>query len=142
MPHHKEQRFLPYSARQMYNLVVDVRHYPEFLPWVMAMRVRSETDSETVADMIVGFKQLREQFTSRVIKFDGQRVEIDYLDGPLKELNNVWQFTDVDGGCTVDFEVSFAFKNRVFQAIAGQFFDSALRKMIAAFETRAKALYG
>lgn len=142
MPHHKEQRFLPYSAQQMYDLVVDVRRYPEFLPWVIAMRVRSETNAETIADMIVGFKQLREQFTSRVLKDDGRRVEIDYLDGPLKELHNVWQFSDADGGCTIDFEVKFAFKNRVFQALAGQFFDAALRKMIAAFEARAQQLYG
>lgn len=142
MPHHKEQRFVPYSAQQMYDLVVDVRRYPEFLPWVMAMRVRSESADETIADMIVGFTHLREQFTSRVVKQNGRRVEIEYLDGPLKELHNVWQFSDTDGGCTIDFEVKFAFKNRVFQAIAGQFFDAALRKMIAAFETRAQALYG
>jgi coenzyme Q-binding protein COQ10 len=142
MPHHKEQRFLPYSAQQMYDLVVDVRRYPEFLPWVMAMRVRTESEHEIVADMIVGFTHLREQFTSRVVKLDGRRVEIDYLDGPLKELHNVWQFSNADGGCLIDFEVKFAFKNRVFQAIAGQFFDAALRKMIAAFETRAQALYG
>ena len=133
---------MPFTAQQMYDLVVDVRRYPEFLPWVMAMRVRSDSEAETIADMIVGFKQLREQFTSRVIKDDGRRVEIDYLDGPLKELHNLWLFTDVDGGCTIDFEVQFAFKNRVFQAIAGQFFDAALRKMIAAFETRAHHLYG
>ena len=142
MAHHKEQRFLPFTAQQMYDLVVDVRRYPEFLPWVVAMRVRSESEAETIADMVVGFKQLREQFTSRVIKSNGQKVEIDYLDGPLKELHNVWLFADVDGGCTIDFEVKFTFKNRVFQAIAGQFFESALRKMIAAFETRAQALYG
>lgn len=142
MPHHKEQRFLPFSAMQMYNLVVDVRKYPEFLPWVIAMRVRSENDAETIADMVVGFKQLREQFTSRVIKQSGHRVEIDYLDGPLKELHNIWLFNDTDGGCIIDFEVQFSFKNRVFQALAGQFFDAALRKMIAAFESRAQQLYG
>ena len=142
MPHHREVRSLPYSAQQMYDLVVDVRRYPEFLPWVIAMRVRGDSATETIADMIVGFKQLREQFASRVVKASPHRVEIDYLDGPLKELHNVWIFTDTDTGCSIDFEVSFAFKNRVFQALAGQFFESALRKMINAFETRAHQLYG
>ena len=143
MPRHHEVRDLPFSAEQMFGLVTDVARYPEFLPWVVAMRVRSETATETVADMIVGFKGLRESFTSRVVKQPPSRVEVDYLDGPLKHLNNVWRFADLPGGgCRVDFVVDFAFRNRMFEALAGQVFDKALRRMIAAFEDRARALYG
>jgi coenzyme Q-binding protein COQ10 len=141
--HHREQRDLPYSAEQMYDLVADVRRYPEFLPWVVGMRVRKDGETETIADMIVGFKSLREQFTSRVVKEPTSRICVDYLDGPLKELHNEWRFEDrADGGSTVDFEVAFTFRNRVFQALAGQFFETALIRMIGAFEQRAHALYG
>jgi coenzyme Q-binding protein COQ10 len=96
-----------------------------------------------VADMIVGFKGVKESFTSRVIKNRPDHVRVDYLDGPLKHLHNEWAFRDDgQGGVLVDFEVEFEFKNRLFEMLAGQFFDKALRKMIGAFETRAAALYG
>jgi len=127
----------------MYDLVEDVARYSEFLPWVIATRVKSDNETEMVADMVVGFKQLREKFTSRVQKVHNQRIEVEYLDGPLKNLENVWQFaSDGQGGCTVDFYVSFTFKNRLFETLAGQYFDRAFRKMFGAFETRADALYG
>tara|TARA_R110000782_G_scaffold78276_5_gene155159 strand:- start:40929 stop:41405 length:477 start_codon:yes stop_codon:yes gene_type:complete len=143
MPRHSETRHLPYSPEQMFDLVADVEAYPQFLPWVSAMRVRSNSDTEMVADMIVGFKGLRESFTSRVRKVRPHSVHVDYLDGPLKHLSNDWQFRpDGEGGVLVDFEVDFAFKNRLFEMLAGQMFDKALRKMIGAFETRAAALYG
>lgn len=143
MAHHHERRELPFSAQQMYRLVADVDRYPEFLPWVIGTRIRSDSDTEMLADMIVGFLNLRETFSSRVRKTPGRRIEVDYLDGPLKELNNVWIFEDASGGgCIVDFTVDFTFRNRVFQTIAGQFFDKALRKMTDAFIARAEALYG
>lgn len=143
MPKHSETRRLPYTPEQMFDLVADVKRYPEFLPWVSAMRVRQDSDTATLADMIVGFKGLRETFTSKVVKKHPQEVRVDYLDGPLKHLHNLWHFrSDGQGGVLVDFEVEFAFKNRLFEALAGQVFDSALRKMIGAFETRAAALYG
>lgn len=142
MPHHHERRELPFSTEQMYALVADVKRYPEFLPWVIAMRLRSDSETETLADMIVGFKNLRETFASRVIKVPEERIEVDYLDGPMKHLHNVWLFEDgKDGGCTVDFTVDFSFRNAVFEALAGQFFDRALTKMTDAFITRAEDLY-
>ena len=143
MPKHQEVRALPYSATQMYDLVTDVARYAEFLPWVSAVRVRSNSETEMVADLIVGFKALKERFTSRVTKERASRVHVDYIEGPLKFLRNEWVFESDDaGGCRVDFMVEFAFKNRLFEALAGQMFDHALRRMIGAFETRAHALYG
>jgi coenzyme Q-binding protein COQ10 len=134
---------LPYSAEQMFDLVADVARYQEFLPWVVATRVRSDSETEMVADMLVGFKQLREKFTSRVVKQRPDRIEVHYLDGPMKDLDNRWLFRPLpDGGCEVDFCVEFTFRNAVFEALAGQYFDRAFRKMVAAFETRAHALYG
>ena len=142
MPRHHEKRLLPYGADAMYDLVADVARYGEFLPWVSAVRVRSDSETEMIADLIVGFKSLRENFTSRVVKSRPRSIHVDYLDGPLKYLRNEWSFEPTPGGCMVDFSVDFAFKNRIFEAIAGQVFDTALRKMINAFETRAHALYG
>lgn len=142
MPRHEEQRALPYSAAQIFDMVADVRRYPEFLPWVVAMRVRSDSERESIADMIVGFKALREKFTSRVVKQPKTALQIDYLDGPLKYLHNEWRFTDTADGCLVDFSVDFQFRNRIFEALAGQFFELALRRMISAFEARAAVLYG
>jgi coenzyme Q-binding protein COQ10 len=142
MPKHSETRHLPYTAEQMFDLVADVKRYPEFLPWVSAMRVRKDGDTETLADMIVGFKGLRETFTSRIEKLRPERIAVDYVDGPLKYLRNDWAFRPEEGGCAVDFTVDFAFKNRMFEMLAGQVFGTALRRMIGAFETRAAALYG
>lgn len=143
MPKHSETRALPYTPEQMFDLVADVGRYGEFLPWVSAIRVRSNNDTQMIADMIVGFKGLRETFTSKVDKQRPSEIHVDYLDGPLKYLHNDWRFRpDGEGGSLVDFSVDFAFKNRVFEMLAGQVFDRALRKMIGAFETRAAELYG
>lgn len=142
MPKHNETRRLPYTPEQMFDLVADVTAYPEFLPWVSAIRVRSNNETDMLADMIVGFKGLRETFTSRVVKERPDHVHVDYVDGPLKHLSNDWRFRpDGEGGVIIDFEVDFAFKNRMFEMLAGQVFDRALRKMIGAFEARAAELY-
>lgn len=143
MPGIRETRRLPYSAEQMFDLVADVARYPEFLPWVVATRVRSDDGDEIIADMLVGFKALREKFTSRVLKQRPDRLEVIYVDGPMRDLDNVWHFRALpDGGCEIDFCVDFSFKNKMFEMLAGQYFDRAFRKLVAAFETRADELYG
>ena len=143
MPGIRETRTLPYSAEQMFDLVADVARYPEFLPWVVAARVKTDDGREMVADMLVGFKALREKFTSRVIKDRPNRLEVIYIDGPMRDLDNIWRFIPrADGGCEIDFCVDFSFKNMMFEMLAGQYFDRAFRKMVAAFDDRAHALYG
>lgn len=142
MPGIHEVRRMPYSAEQMFDLVADVARYHEFLPWVVGTRVRSNSDTEMIADLLVGFNALREKFTSRVIKQRATRIEVIYLDGPMRDLDNVWQFREVEGGCEVDFMVKFTFRNAMFEKLAGQYFDRAFRKMVGAFENRAEALYG
>ena len=143
MPRHAETRHLPYTPEQLFDLVADVPRYPQFLPWVAAVRVRSDGATEMVADVAVGFKALRERFTSRVVKDRPNTIRVDYVDGPLKYLRNDWTFrSDGAGGTQLDFAVDFAFRSRLFEAIAGQMFDRALRRMIGAFEARAAELYG
>ena len=143
MPRHSETKHLPYTPEQMFELVADVARYDEFLPWVVAVRVRSSSEAETVADLVVGFSAFKERFTSRVTKLRPERIVVDYIEGPLKYLKNEWRFEAAeDGGTKVCFSVDFAFKSRVFEALAGAMFDRALRRMTGAFEERAAALYG
>lgn len=143
MPGIRETRQMPYSAERMFDLVADVDRYGEFLPWVIATRVRSDSETEMVADMLVGFKSLREKFTSRVEKRRAEEIRVHYLDGPLKDLDNVWVFRPVgEDTCEIDFTVDFTFRSPLFEKLAGQYFDKAFRKMVAAFEERANALYG
>ena len=143
MPRHSETRYLPYSPEQLFELVADVARYDEFLPWVVAVRIRSSSETEMVADLVVGFNAFKERFTSRISKQRPSRIDVDYVEGPLKFLHNEWRFEPVaDGGTQVHFSVDFAFRSRIFEALAGQMFDRALRRMTGAFETRAAALYG
>lgn len=143
MPRHSETRHLPYTPEQLFELVADVQNYDEFLPWVVAVRVRSSSETETVADLVVGFNAFKERFTSRVVKDRPDKICVDYVDGPLKYLHNEWSFGRAsDGGTNLHFSVDFAFKSRLFETIAGSMFDRALRRMTSAFEQRAAALYG
>ena len=143
MPRQTETRQMPNTPEQMFDLVADVKRYQEFLPWVAATRVRSDSESLMIADLVVGFRAIKETFTSRVEKQRPTRIHTEYIEGPLKYLQNSWAFKpDGKGGTEIDFCVDFAFKNRLFESLAGQMFDRALRRMIGAFEDRAHALYG
>ena len=143
MPRHSETRYLPYTPEQMFDLVADVKRYQEFLPWVAATRIRSDSETLMIADLVVGFKSIKETFASRVTKQRPGSLKVQYIEGPLKYLHNDWAFSpDGKGGTKIDFCVDFAFRSRIFETLAGQMFDRALRRMIAAFEERAHRLYG
>lgn len=143
MPRHTETRNISYTPEEMFDLVADVKRYQEFLPWVAATRVRSDSETLMVADLVVGFRSLKETFASRVTKDRPHSIHVDYIEGPLKFLHNSWKFRpDGKGGTDIDFCVDFAFRSRIFESLAGQMFDRALRRMIGAFEDRAHELYG
>jgi coenzyme Q-binding protein COQ10 len=143
MPVHKEKRVLPYTPAQLYELVVDIERYPEFLPWCMGARIRTREEDLIVADLIIGFKMFRESFTSRVSHQRPDRIDVAYTDGPFKYLNNHWIFNELgDGKTEIDFYVDFEFRSRILQAAIGAVFNEAVKKMIAAFEARAKQLHG
>lgn len=143
MPAHRESRRMAHAPEQLFDLVADVGRYPEFLPWVVATRIRDRTPAGFTADMVVGFRMLRERFTSRVTLDRPRLVHVDYVTGPLKYLKNDWGFRPApEGGTIVDFAVEFEFRNPLFQKVAGAFFHEAFRSMVAAFERRACALYG
>lgn len=142
MPKHSETRRLPYSAAQMFDLVADVDRYDEFLPWIQATRVLGRDANVVTAELVVGFKMVRERFTSRVTLDRPSRIHVDYISGPLRYLKNDWVFRDTPQGCEIHFTVDFEFRNFLFERLAGAFFGEAFRRMVASFEARARAVYG
>lgn len=143
MPTHAEKKNLPYRPEQLFDLVADVEKYPEFLPWCIASRVTRYEGDVLYADLVIGYKMLREKFGSRVTLEAPDHIHVEYLDGPMKHLSNHWRFIrEPDGSCTIDFYVDFQFKNAVFQKLVDVFFNEAVKRMVHAFEKRAEDLYG
>lgn len=148
MPKFETTRFVRHTPEQMFALVADVERYPQFLPLCEALTVRSRKEREgktiLVADMTVGYKAIRETFTSQVLlKPDENIIEVKYLDGPFKYLTNIWRFEpSADGGSEVIFFIDYEFKSRVLGALMGTIFDRAFRMFAEAFEKRADQIYG
>ncbi|HCP01237.1 MAG: ubiquinone-binding protein [Alphaproteobacteria bacterium] len=151
MPSHKEIRPLPYTPDQLFALVADIESYPEFLPWCLAARnrKREQNAAEEIvwSELVVGFKLIRERFSSKVTlapQRNGRnaRIDVEYVDGPLKYLRNHWIFVPHDdGSCEIDFYVEFEFRNRIFEKMIGALFHEAISRMVGAFEKRAGDLY-
>ena len=144
MATHAEKRVLHHSPEQLFDLVADVERYPDFLPWCIGARIRSRQENVLIADLIIGFKGIREKFTSEVTTDQAtMRIDVAYRDGPFKYLNNHWIFNaQPDGSCEIDFFVDFEFRSRLLQRIIGLLFNEAVRRMVSAFEARADQLYG
>jgi coenzyme Q-binding protein COQ10 len=144
MPTHAEKRHLPYRPEQLFDMVADVERYPEFLPWCVGARVRSRVDNLIVADLMIGFRMIRERFTSKVtLNRPENRIDVAYTEGPFRYLNNHWIFEpDGQGGTLLDFYVDFEFRSLLLQKVIGVVFNEAVRRMVGAFEARAKHLYG
>lgn len=152
MTRHHEEKYLPFSPVQMFDLVADVARYPEFLPWTAAARIRSRlpvAGGEVMeADLVISFKLFREKFGSRVTLLPGERrILTEYLDGPFRHLKSVWSFaegTTPDGrpGCKVVFDVDFEFRNAILAGVIGLVFNEAMTRVVRAFEARAHVLYG
>lgn len=144
MATHAEKRVLSHSPDHLFDLVADVERYPEFLPWCIGARVRNRREHVLIADLIIGFKGIRESFSSEVtLDRTAMRIDVVYREGPFKYLNNHWIFNaQPDNGCEIDFFVDFEFRSRLLQRIIGMLFNEAVRRMVSAFETRADDLYG
>jgi coenzyme Q-binding protein COQ10 len=140
---HHVSRILPYSPDQLFDLVGDVARYPEFVPWITAMRVDptrnlGEGRSTLFAEAGVGFSFLKEQFGTNVMRDSaGRKIEVTLVSGPFKRLHNVWA-----SGCEVVFDIDFEFKAKVLDLLLKANFGLAVDRLIACFESRARALYG
>jgi coenzyme Q-binding protein COQ10 len=138
---HHETRLVPYPAELMYAVVSDVEKYPQFLPWVVALRVLSRRENGLTAEMAVGYGGLRERYTSDVqLDPEARTIDVVEIKGPFKTLENHWRFTPKDDGCEVEFSIAFEFNNRLLHGVAGHAFEKVLLKMADAFEARAAAL--
>ena len=143
---HSERRRLPYTPRQMYDLVMDVESYPDFIPWIQRVRKRGE-GNRFEADTVVAFKVFRERYTSRIEAVppggDGPaRIDVKAIDGPFRKLVTVYIFHDAPEGCEMELNVEFEFSNRLLQRAAGAAFGLAMSRVTRAFEERAAQLYG
>lgn len=141
--HHVERKLLPYTPEQLFDLVADVERYPEFLPWCVAARIKKREGDVLFAELVIGFKMIRERYTSRVVLDRARRIDVQYTEGPFKHLENHWAFAPADDGkCQLDFHISFEFQSRFLDKIIGPLFGEAVKRMVGAFETRAAKLYG
>jgi coenzyme Q-binding protein COQ10 len=138
MPRYTEHKILPYAPEDVFDLVADIAKYPEFLPWCLGARIRSRDGDVITADLIIGWKLIRETFTSRVTLTRPDKIHVDYIDGPMRYMHNDWRFSKTPAGaCAIDFEVDFEFKSRTLERVMGVFFGEAVRRMVGAFEERA-----
>ena len=142
MTTHAEQRLIHHTPEQLFDLVADVRRYPEFLPWCLAARIKERSQTMLVADLIIGFQMFKEQFTSHVsMDRDNLIIEVEYAEGPFKYLKNRWKFIEHPDGCVIDFYVDFEFRSRLLQTVIESLFTEAVKRMVRAFEARADQLY-
>jgi coenzyme Q-binding protein COQ10 len=148
MPSFRASHVVRHSPEQMFDLVADVESYPQFVPLCRALKIRrrfvTAGGGETlVADMEVGYKAIREKFTSRVTLHRAQkRIDVEYIDGPFSHLENMWRFADAgEGKCRVEFYIAYEFRSRALATLMGGMFDAAFRKFASAFEARADEVF-
>ena len=129
----------------MYGIVADVERYPEFVPWCAGLRVESRTKTATgeelIAETIVGFRNFRERYTSRVTLDPAYyKVDVVQTTGVFRQLENHWRFVPEGEGCRVEFSIQFEFKSKVLAMIAEAALARVMTKMTQAFEARAQKL--
>ena len=148
MPSHSEQKYLPYTPRQVFDLVADVERYPQFLPWCRAARVIERSRNEFLGELVISFNHMTESYVSRVTltpppgEHESCRIDVALVRGPFQHLVNRWQFIPEEQGTRVDFFLDFQFRSRMLEKLIGGMFARAAAKMVAAFSERADALYG
>ena len=164
MPRFETTRLVRHAPQTMFELVADIERYPEFVPMCTSLVIRRRNTDEMgrevlTADMAIGYKMIREVFTTRVVLDRGgeaspPRILVSYIDGPFRHLENRWTFQPLDrgpqageeasapapAGCRVEFFIDYEFKSRTFQMLAGAVFETVFRKMAEAFEARADVL--
>ena len=148
MPMFNSTRRVKHSPGEMFALVADVEKYPQFLPLCEGLTVRRRTPREgggevLLADMTVGYKAIRETFTTQVLLNRAERaIDVKYIDGPFRYLDNRWRFVAAgEGGCDVHFFIDYEFKNKILGSIMGAMFERAFRMFAEAFEARAAKIY-
>ncbi|HEX4077391.1 MAG TPA: type II toxin-antitoxin system RatA family toxin [Rhizomicrobium sp.] len=145
MPTQSESRILPYTADFIYAIVADVERYPEFVPWCAGLRILSREPAPygevLFAETLVGYRALRERYTSRVeLDPSRRRIDVAQTEGPFRQLENHWRFATVPEGCRVDFSILFEFRSRMLGRLVGAALALVMGRMTDAFEARARVL--
>ena len=139
---HEERRIIKHTPNNLFNLVADVKKYPEFLPWCLGARIKKENLTSFEADLIIGFKIYKEIYSSKItLDKKKKKIIVDYKDGPFEYLQNYWIFKENPDGCEIEFMVDFKFKSIFLQTLMETLFNEAVKKMVMAFENRANELY-
>ena len=149
MPTHHETQHLPYTTRQVFDLVADVEKYAEFLPWCVGARILERHDAEGyfVAELLIGYKQLREKYTSKVMLVapEGEHgecaIDVELIKGPFSHLDNRWRFMPDGEHTRVEFQLDFEFRTKLLNKLISAFFHKATQKMVSAFKDRADEIY-
>ncbi len=143
MPTHSVQVTLPYSQKQLFDLVADIENYPKFLPWCENARIWEKDGNVILADLVIRFKGVSGKYSSRVLlDEEAFEISVELAQGPFKHLYQGWKFSRVAGGTNIEFDIDFAMRSIILEKIVDLMFDESCKKMMAAFKTRADELYG
>ncbi|KAJ6644840.1 Ribosome association toxin RatA, partial [Pseudolycoriella hygida] len=140
----KQIKILPYKPEELFNLVLDVKSYPEFLPWCQAARIILEDNNQIIAELVIQLKGFSDKYQSRIIYCQDQiySIDVEAISGPFKYLKNSWKFSKENTGTKLEFDIDFKMKLAIVDRLVETFFSEATQKIVNAFEKRAKTLLG
>lgn len=134
---------LPYSAPKMFDIIADVRSYPDFLNWCRGAELLDESANKIVAKLSISYVKLGFSFTTENKMRLNESVQIRLVDGPFSSLEGLWTVTSLnDSACKVALDMQFAFDNAVTHKLLGGVFQKVIATQLDAFQNRAKQLHG
>ena len=148
MPDLEKTHIVHHRAEDMFSLVCDVEKYPQFVPLCQALHVKSRKQKGTktllVADMTMAYKMMSETFTTQILMNpESLTIDVKYIEGPFKHLDNKWAFEALDDGrCRVLFQIDYELRSKMLAMAAGAVFEMAFGRFVDAFEARADEIYG
>jgi ribosome-associated toxin RatA of RatAB toxin-antitoxin module len=142
MPDVSKTVLVPYSARQMFDLVNNCEDYPAFLPWCAGGRILEQNGNALSAELLIDFKGIKQSFSTQNVNTPGERIEMRLLDGPFKSLEGLWVFTPLaENACKVEFRLEYHFKSGLLEKVVGPVFAHITSTFVEAFVTRAETIY-
>jgi ribosome-associated toxin RatA of RatAB toxin-antitoxin module len=139
----KRTALVTFTPEQMFDLVVDVERYPEFLPWVVAAEVHEKSATELLASMCMERAGVREKFTTRNRMDRPRRMSLMLVKGPFRSLDGLWTFDGIgSAGTRVELVMKFEFANPFIALLFGKAFESSVGQLIDAFVARARSIHG
>jgi ribosome-associated toxin RatA of RatAB toxin-antitoxin module len=152
MKHVKKSVLLWYTAREIYELVVDVESYPKFLPWCERAEILQHDETGLTARLHLAYSGIRHAFTTKNVQVRDESVHVGLVDGPFSLLDGLWRFVPLPsppaadgsagGACKIQFEMRYAFSNGVLEAAISPVFDRIANTLVDSFVRRAEQVYG